>query len=64
MEGRGKGRPAGEELLRAMELVRAGATRTKAARETGIGVTKITRSKLYREWVAQQAAGAAQNKGE
>lgn len=45
-----------EKMLRAIELIKAGTTRTSAARITGLRVTSITRSRLYKEWVEQQAA--------
>lgn len=41
-------------MLRAMELIKGGATRTSAARQTGLRVTSITRSRLYKEWAAKQ----------
>lgn len=49
------------EMLRAMELVRQGKTRYEAAKETGLRITAITRSKLYKEWVAQQKKTGEKN---
>jgi hypothetical protein len=40
-----------QEMLRAIELIKAGATRSSAARQTGVRVTSITRSRLYQELV-------------
>lgn len=47
------------EMLRAIELIKAGATRSSAARQTGLRTTSITRSRLYKEWAATQEAGMA-----
>lgn len=42
------------EMLRAIELIKAGATRYQAAKETGLRITSITRSRQYQELVKGQ----------
>jgi len=43
------------QMLEAIALIKGGATRTTAAKMTGLRVTSISRSRLYKEWAAQQA---------
>jgi hypothetical protein len=42
------------EMLRAIQMIREGATRYEAAKATGLRITSITRSRLYKEWVDEQ----------
>lgn len=42
------------EMLRARELVKAGATAYRAAKETGLTTGAITRSPWYKEFKAKQ----------
>lgn len=44
------------EMLRAIQMIKDGATRYEAAKATGLRITSITRSKLYKEWIEQQKA--------
>jgi hypothetical protein len=42
------------EMLRALELIKGGATPYRAAKETGLHESTISRSRLYRAWLAEQ----------
>lgn len=51
------------QMLEAIALIKGGATRTTAAKMTGLRVTSISRSRLYKEWAAEQArAGLVEQK--
>jgi hypothetical protein len=48
------------EMVRAIQMIREGANRYQAAKATGLTVSAITRSKLYKAWLEeQQQAGKA-----
>lgn len=53
------GAKVSQEMLRAIELVKAGETRYSAAKKAGVTLTGITQSKLYKEWIARQAKAKA-----
>lgn len=42
------------EMQRAIQMIKDGANRYEAAKATGVTITAITRSKLYKEWIEQQ----------
>lgn len=44
------------EMLRAISMIKAGLTRYQAAKRTGLTISGITRSKLYRELIQQQGS--------
>lgn len=47
------------EMLRARQMIEAGATAYRAAKECGLTVSGITRSKWYQDFDARRAADAA-----
>jgi hypothetical protein len=44
-----------DEMKKAMDLIRAGSSPAEAAREAGIQRSTISRSRLYAEFLAEQA---------
>lgn len=46
------------EMHQAMDLIRNGKTPYRAAQETGLRLSTITRSRLYLAWKAEQEAQA------
>jgi hypothetical protein len=42
------------EMLRAIQMIKDGANRYEAAKATGLTITAITRSKLYKEFIEAQ----------
>ena len=49
------GAKVSQQMEQAVAMVKAGATRYAAAKAHGLTISGITQSKLYREWVAEQA---------
>ena len=47
------------QMLEAIELIKAGATRYQAAKKTGLTISAITRSRLYKEYVENQKGGGS-----